>query len=190
MTIGFEAKRQEVDEVIELNRWALSGGSNNWATTERRQKSAREYLEKRGINEETRKAFQLGYAPDSWEALSAYLRQKGATQSQIERSGLVVKKDEGGSYDRFRGRLIVPVMDVRGRPIAFGGRALKPDEGAKILNSPETAAYTKGRNLFGLYLNARRNQARWFCDSGEGFSSNRALSVRYQKCSCGVWALL
>ena len=82
-------------------------------------------LKRREITDETRKTFRLGYAPDSWDALSIHLRQKGATQEQIERSGLVVKKEEGGSYDRFRGRLIFPVMDIQGKPIAFGGRTLK-----------------------------------------------------------------
>src|SRR5258707_1312443 len=81
-----------------------------------------------------------------------YLRQKGATQEQLEKSGLVVKKDEGGSYDRFRGRLIFPVFDAQGKPIAFGGRTLDPEGEPKYLNSPETPAYTKGRHLYGLHL--------------------------------------
>src|SRR6202171_1183378 len=146
----FEVRRQEIDEVIEMNQWALEWWEQQLERSDEEARVVREYLAKREITEETRNTFRLGYAPDSWEALSSYLRQKGATQSQLERSGLVVKKDEGGSYDRFRARLIVPVMDVRGRPIAFGGRALKPDDTAKYINSPETAAYTKGRHLFGL----------------------------------------
>src|SRR5207237_1043299 len=79
-----------------------------------------------------------------------YLRSKGATIGQIERSGLVVKKDAGGYYDRFRGRLIFPVTDAQGRPVAFGARAMRAGDEPKYLNSPETAAYTKGRHLFGL----------------------------------------
>jgi DNA primase len=148
----FEAKRQEADEVIELNKWALEWWEQQLEHGGAEARVAREYLTKREITDETRKTFQLGYAPDSWEALSIYLRQKGATQAQIERSGLVVKKEEGGSYDRFRGRLMFPVMDVQGRPIAFGGRSLNKDDLAKYLNSPETAAYVKGRHLFGLNL--------------------------------------
>jgi len=165
----FAERRQDIDEVIELNQWALEWWEQQLDRSSAEAKAAREYLTKREISEETRKTFRLGFAPDSWEALSSYLRQKGATQSQIERSGLVVKKDEGGSYDRFRARLIVPVMDVRGRPIAFGGRALKPDDTAKYINSPETAAYTKGRNLFGLHLTRDEIRRDGFAILVEGF---------------------
>jgi DNA primase len=110
---------------------------------------AREYIEGREITGETRKTFRLGYAPDSWDGLLSYLKHKGATESQLERSGLVVKKDSGGFYDRFRGRVIFPVMDAQGRAVAFGGRIMAQGE-PKYLNSPETAAYTKGRHLYGL----------------------------------------
>src|SRR5438045_9723271 len=99
-----------------------------------------------GITYVTIDTFQLGYAPDSLEALSTHLRQKGATQEQLEKSGLVVKKDEGGSYDRFRGRLMFPVFDAQGKPIAFGGRILDPEGEPKYLNSPETSAHGKGRH--------------------------------------------
>jgi DNA primase len=173
----FEAKRQEADEVIELNKWALEWWEQQLEHGDAESRGAREYLAKREITDETRKTFQLGYAPDSWEALSIYLRQKGATQVQIERSGLVVKKEEGGSYDRFRGRLMFPVMDVQGRPIAFGGRTLKPDEDAKYINSPETAAYIKGRNLFGLNLTRDEIRKQKFAILVEGFLD---LIVPYQ----------
>lgn len=173
----FAGRRQEIDEVIELNQWALEWWEQQLERSTAEAKAAREYLTKREINDETRKAFHLGFAPDSWEALSAHLRQKGATLAQIERSGLVVKKDEGGSYDRFRARLIVPVMDVRGRAIAFGGRALKPDDTAKYINSPETAAYTKGRNLFGLQLTRDEIRRDGFAILVEGFLD---LIVPYQ----------
>src|SRR6185503_19448216 len=137
---------------------------------------ARDYLKRREITDETRQTFRLAYAPDSWEALSIYLRQKGATQTQIERSGLVVKKDEGGSYDRFRGRLVFPVLDIQGRPIAFGGRTLK-NEDAKYINSPETAAYVKGRNLFGLNLTRDEIRRQGYAILVEGFLD---LIVPYQ----------
>jgi DNA primase len=173
----FEAKRQEADEVIELNKWALEWWEQQLNAGGAEARVARDYLEKRGITDETRKTFRLGYAPDSWEALSSYLRQKGATQAQISSSGLVVKKEEGGSYDRFRGRLMVPVMDVHGRPIAFGGRTLKADEDAKYINSPETAAYIKGRHLFGLHLTRDEIRRQGFAILVEGFFD---LIVPYQ----------
>ena len=165
----FEAKRQEADEVVELNKWALEWWEQQLNSGGPETRFVREYLAKREITDETRKTFRLGYSPDSWEALSSYLRQKGALQTQIDRSGLVVKKDDGGSYDRFRGRLMIPVMDVQGRPIAFGGRTLKADDEVKYINSPETAAYVKGRNLFGLNLTKDEIRRQGFAILVEGF---------------------
>ncbi len=172
----FDARRQEVDEVIELNKWALEWWEQQLERGGSESQIARDYLEKREITDETRKAFHLGYAPDSWDALSSHLRQKGASQLQIDRSGLVVKKAEGGSYDRFRGRLIVPVMDIQGRPIAFGGRTLK-NEDAKYINSPESAAYVKGRNLFGLNLTRDEIRRQGYAILVEGFLD---LIIPYQ----------
>ena len=171
----FEARRQESDEVVQLNSWALDWWQKQLESSAEG-RIAREYLTQREITDETQKTFRLGYAPDSWDALSSYLRQKGATQQQIERSGLVVKKEEGGSYDRFRGRLVFPVFDNQGRPIAFGARTLK-DEDAKYINSPETAAYVKGRNLFGLNLTRDEIRRQGFAILVEGFLD---LIVPYQ----------
>ncbi|MGZ8843962.1 MAG: DNA primase, partial [Pyrinomonadaceae bacterium] len=171
----FEARKRESDQVIELNQWALQ-----WWQDQLQNKSAqsvREYLKQRGITEETTQTFRLGFAPDSWEALSTHLRQKGATQEQLEKSGLVVKKDDGGSYDRFRGRLIFPVFDAQGKPIAFGGRTLDPDGEPKYLNSPETSAYTKGRHLYGLHLNRDEIRRQGFAILVEGYLD---LIVPYQ----------
>ena len=171
----FEARRNEADAVIELNKWALEWWEQQLESSGEA-RIARDYLNSREITDETRKTFRMGYAPDSWDALSIHLRQKGATQDQIECSGLVVKKEEGGSYDRFRGRLIFPVMDIQGKPIAFGGRTLR-DEDAKYINSPETAAYVKGRNLFGLNLTRDEIRRAGFVILVEGFLD---LIVPYQ----------
>ena len=171
----FEARRRDSDQVIELNQWALQ-----WWQDQLQAKSAsavRDYLKQRGITDETSQTFKLGFAPDSWEALSTHLRQKGATQEQLEKSGLVVKKDEGGSYDRFRGRLIFPVFDAQGKPIAFGGRTLDPEGEPKYLNSPETPAYTKGRHLYGLNLTRDEIRRQEFAILVEGYLD---LIVPYQ----------
>jgi len=171
----FVARRQESDEVIQLNGWALE-----WWTQQLENSGeariARDYLERRGITEETKKTFGLGFSPDSWDALSSYLRHKGATQLQIDRSGLVVKREDGKTYDRFRGRLMFPVFDAQGKPIAFGGRTLK-DEDAKYINSPETTAYVKGRNLYGLNLTREEIRRSEFAILVEGFLD---LIVPYQ----------
>lgn len=171
----FEARQRDSDQVIELNQWALQ-----WWQDQLQSKAAasvRQYLKQRGITEETTETFRLGFAPDSWDALSTHLRQKGATQEQLEKSGLVVKKDEGGSYDRFRGRLIFPVFDTRGNVVAFGGRTLDPDGDPKYLNSPETPAYTKGRHLYGLHLTRDEIRRQEFAILVEGYLD---LIVPYQ----------
>jgi DNA primase len=111
--------------------------------------AARAYVESRGISDETRAQFRLGYAPDSWDALINFLRGNDATDEDLTVSGLVVTKETGGFYDRFRGRLMFPIADSQGRIIAFGGRVMGEGE-PKYLNSPETSVYTKGRNLYGL----------------------------------------
>ena len=171
----FETRRQEADDVIQLNKWALE-----WWEQQLEQggeaRLARDYLAQREITGETQKTFRLGYAPDSWEALTSHLKRQGATPQQIDRSGLVVRKEEGGSYDRFRGRLIFPVLDIQGRPIAFGARTLKGED-AKYINSPETAAYIKGRNLFGLNLTRDEIRRQGYGILVEGFLD---LIVPYQ----------
>jgi DNA primase len=173
----FETRRKEADEVIELNSWALEWWESQLEQTGAEARAARDYLSGRGISDETRKAFRLGYALDSWDALSAHLKQRGASPQQIERSGLVVKKDAGGFYDRFRGRLIFPVLDAQGRAVAFGGRTLQPDGEPKYLNSPETAAYTKGRHLFGLNITRDEIRRRKFAILVEGYLD---LIIPYQ----------
>jgi DNA primase len=172
----FEARRQESDHVIQLNAWAMEWWQQQLESSNEG-RLARDYLKDRGITEETVKTFRLGYAPDSWDALSIYLRNKGATQEHIDRSGLVAKKEDSNrSYDRFRCRLMIPVLDAQARPIAFGGRTLKGED-AKYINSPETAAYVKGRNLFGLNLTRDEIRRSGFAILVEGFLD---LIVPYQ----------
>jgi DNA primase len=173
----FEARQRDSDQVIELNQWALAWWEDQLKSKSGPALGVREYLKDRGISEETIGTFHLGFAPDSWEALSTHLRQKGASQEQLEKSGLVVKKNEGGSYDRFRGRLIFPVFDAQGKPIAFGGRTLEPEGEPKYLNSPETPAYTKGRHLFGLNLTRDEIRRNGFAILVEGYLD---LIIPYQ----------
>jgi len=112
---------------------------------------ARAYLAERGVNTATIQAFQLGYALDEWEALGRYLVTKGYRPAEVEAAGLIIAREgTAGHYDRFRGRLIFPIRDPRGRTIGFGARALRPDDQPKYLNSPETALFKKGAGLYGL----------------------------------------
>ncbi len=173
----FEARRRDADDIIQLNTWALEWWEQQLAHGGGEAKLGREYIEGRGLSAETQQAFRLGFAPNSWDGLSTHLKQKGASAQQIERSGLVVVKDGGGYYDRFRGRVIFPVMDAQGRAIAFGGRVLSPEEQPKYLNSPETAAYTKGRHLYGLHLTRDEIRRKGFAILVEGYLD---LIVPYQ----------
>lgn len=139
---------RERDSVLRLNEWAAEFFELQLNESEAGA-AARDYVRSRGIKEETSKLFRLGYAPDSWDALGNHLKDQGATIEEIHGSGLIVPKDSGGFYDRFRGRVIFPITDAQGRVIAFGGRVMGEGE-PKYLNSPETTVYTKGHNLFGL----------------------------------------
>jgi DNA primase len=139
---------RERDSVLRLNEWAAEFFELQLNESEAGA-AAREYVRSRGIKEETSKLFRLGYAPDSWDGLGNHLKDQGATIDEIHGSGLIVPKDSGGFYDRFRGRVIFPITDAQGRVIAFGGRVMGEGE-PKYLNSPETTVYTKGHNLFGL----------------------------------------
>ena len=115
-------------------------------------KQALEYLQvQRRLSEETIQQFGLGYAPNSWETIYKYLvEQKGKPVHLVEQAGLILPRKEGrGYYDRFRDRLMIPIHDVQGRVIGFGGRALG-DEQPKYLNSPETELFNKGKTLFAL----------------------------------------
>jgi DNA primase len=108
------------------------------------------YLRRRGVSDEAMQKYALGYAPAEWRALSGFLTSKGITVQEAERAGLLIESEKGtGHYDRFRDRIIFPIQDVTGKPVAFGGRCLG-DEQPKYLNSPETPAFVKNRTLYGL----------------------------------------
>ena len=113
----------------------------------------RDYLLKdRGLKQETIDQLQIGWAPPSRDALRQRLLKEGFTPLQLVTSGLVTRRDDGTELDRFRNRLMIPIARDTGTVIAFGGRALEPDQQPKYLNSPETPIYTKSRTLYGLNL--------------------------------------
>lgn len=110
---------------------------------------ARAYLAKRGLSEAAQERWQIGFAPDARQGLYQALRQKGVADDLIVGAGVCAKPEDGGApYDRFRGRIIFPIRDGRGRAISLGGRAMDPNARAKYLNGPETELFDKGRNLF------------------------------------------
>lgn len=114
-------------------------------------RTALDYIKGRGITQEIIKIFRLGFAPDNRNALKNALIEKGCSEQQLLDSGLLIKSDDGSTYDRFRGRLMFPIADTRGRVIAFGGRILGEGQ-PKYLNSPETELFHKGSNLYNLNL--------------------------------------
>ncbi len=112
---------------------------------------AREYLKKRGVAQDAIELFRLGYAPDVWDDTVNWSKSKKYDLALMEQSGLILKKDAGGHYDRFRGRLMFPICDEQGRVIGFSGRVLDAEaKTAKYINSPETPIFTKGKVFFGL----------------------------------------
>ena len=112
--------------------------------------SALEYARSRKLTEQSIRRFGLGWAADSWGALRSAAKEAGFTDRQLIEAGLVVRQEDGSIYDRFRNRLIFPIFDPTGKVIAFGGRALSDDQGAKYLNSPETILFDKSANLYAL----------------------------------------
>ena len=117
-------------------------------------KAALEYAFGRGMSKSILTTFGVGYAPDSWDSLVKAMKAKGYTEQELKDSGLVtVSQKNGNIFDRFRDRLMFPIIDVRGNVIGFGGRIIKNDpNAAKYLNSPETLIFNKRKNLFGLNL--------------------------------------
>jgi len=113
--------------------------------------SVKQYLLKRGLNAKTAGLFRLGFAWDKWDGLLNHLRSKGISLALMEKAGLVLPKEGGGYYDRFRNRIIFAILDIKNRVLGFGARVLDQSL-PKYLNSPETPIYIKGRNLYGLNL--------------------------------------
>lgn len=111
---------------------------------------ARAYMAERGFTDDTLEAFGIGYAPNTWEALTRRLRAKGFSDAEMTDAGLAGPSTRGGVYDRFRGRIIIPIRDVSGRAVGLGGRIMPGADGPKYLNSPATVLFDKSRTLYGI----------------------------------------
>jgi DNA primase len=146
--------RQLREEILKVNALAAAFFHEILLTSrEADAHAARDYLKGRGVNLETVKKFQLGFAPNEWDALLKYLKSKGISEELISKAGLIIAREgKSGFYDRFRNRIVFPILDVQNRFLAFGARAMQDSDGAKYINSPETAVYTKGQQMFGLGL--------------------------------------
>ncbi|OOR99828.1 DNA primase [Haemophilus paracuniculus] len=134
------------------------------------------YLQQRGLSPEIIERFEIGFAPNSMDSV---LRQFGRNQEEIQKlfeTGMLSRNDRGSIYDRFRHRVMFPIRDKRGRVIAFGGRVTSPDEKPKYLNSPESATYHKGSELYGLYQALQQNENPDFLFVVEGYMDVVALA--------------
>jgi DNA primase len=170
-----EEKKQLSDQIIELNKIALDFWEAELQSKNKKAKEAKAYLEGRGITDDIQKQFHIGFSPDSWDSLLDHLREKGTDDKLIEQSGLVsVNEEKERVFDRFRGRIMFPVLDANGNPIAFGARAMGDDQ-PKYLNSPETAAYTKGKHLYGLSQSKDEIRKKKFAILVEGYLDLIAL---------------
>ena len=150
--------------------------------------ACRHYVKTRALKPDTVKRFGLGYAPEGWSDLVDKARAKGFKDKELEASGLVRRGDRGSVYDFFRNRLIVPIRDVSGNVVAFGGRDLGQD-GPKYINSPENALYKKGRILYGLHeaRDAMRREKRVILVEGY-FDLMRCFDagIEYVVATCGT----
>jgi len=145
-----QAQRSIKDQLLKLHE-AITVRWQNCLATEAAGEVARAYLAKRGVSEDAVREFRIGAAPESWDDTVNWAKAKGFAPELCEQAGLILRRDSGGWYDRFRGRLMFPICDEQGRVIAFSGRILQGDEkSAKYVNSPETPIFTKGRVLFAL----------------------------------------
>lgn len=135
--------------ILDINRMAARFFFSCLAGEKGRE--ALKYLHNRGLSNSIIKQFGLGFAPNEWNLLSNYLLEEGFDEFILIQSGLAVKSKNDKLIDRFRGRIIFPIFDIRGNIVAFGGRVMD-DSLPKYINSPETPCYTKGRELFGMHL--------------------------------------
>ncbi|WP_334110449.1 DNA primase [Thermodesulfitimonas autotrophica] len=144
-----ERRRREQETVWEINR--LVAGYYARQLQDKSGAPARQYLEKRGVPLTVASRFELGFAPASGDALLDFLRRQGVSGEEAVRCGVAIRKDTGAVVDRFRGRLIFPIHDARGRVAGFGGRALDDATEPKYLNSPQTPFFNKRELLYALY---------------------------------------
>jgi DNA primase len=144
---GREAPREDASELYNL----LDASAAFFRRQLDASTVAQAYFAERGLDDATLARFNLGYAPDAWDALKSALGTSAARIALLEKAGMLTSGDRGGKYDRFRNRVMFPILDRRGRTIAFGGRVLRKEDTPKYLNSPETPLFHKGRELFGLW---------------------------------------
>ncbi|WP_294572355.1 DNA primase [uncultured Subdoligranulum sp.] len=180
-----EAKARQ--RLLEINRCAARYFYEQLnARTPEAALARRYWREKRGLSDAAIRRFGLGYAPEDFGGLLHYLRKRGFSESELERSGLVKRSAKGNLYDIFRHRVMVPIIDVRGSIIAFGGRVLD-DSKPKYINSPETMVYHKSRTLFALNVAKKSPSKRYIlCEGYMDVISMHEAGFDTAVCACGT----
>ncbi|MDO5014887.1 MAG: DNA primase [Clostridia bacterium] len=152
-------------------------------------KSCLDYLRKRGLDLKTIKKFGLGYAPDSWDSLIKYMKNKNVYPSQLLVADLVKKSNKNGKthyYDSFRNRLIIPIINVRKQVIAFGSRALSPNDKAKYINTADTPSYKKSNELFALNLSNNKERVLILTEGYFDVMTMHQFGFPYAVACCGT----
>jgi len=147
-----EVRSQENEALYYVNEFAAKFFQESLQS--KKGEHALKYLKERGLSSENIRVFGLGYAPPGWQSLITQAKNTSNDLELLHRAGLTLKKEEGGYYDRFRDRIIFPILNLSGRAVAFGGRKLsEKDDSPKYINSPGTSVYEKGKMLYGLFQN-------------------------------------
>ncbi len=162
MQVPKESQPDDQSRQKQAALYEIVASANNWYQQQLKQhpdaRNAIDYLKGRGLDGQTAGEFGVGYAPEGWDNLIKAIGGDAQRLALLAEAGLVIKKDEGGYYDRFRGRVMFPIEDHRGKLVGFGGRVIGKGE-PKYLNSPETPLFHKGSELYGLYR-ARREMGK------------------------------
>lgn len=182
-----DKESRQRSRMLEMNRCAARYFYEQLnARTPQAEEARRYWREKRGLSDGAIRRFGLGYAPDEFGGLLHYLRRRGFSESEIEEGGLAKRSAKGNLYDLFRHRVMVPIIDVRGNIIAFGGRVMD-DSKPKYINSPETLVYKKSRTLFALNL-AKKSASKRFilCEGYMDVISMHEAGFDTAVCACGT----
>ncbi len=149
---GRDEEKEEKERLFKINEAAAQYFQNLLLNSPGGAK-ARNYVRSRGFTDKAISEFQMGYSLNKWDDLKKHLRERGYTEDELVQVGLIVKSENGRTYDRFRNKLMFPIIDIKGHAIGFGARVLD-DSLPKYMNSPQTPAFDKSHNLYGINLAA------------------------------------
>ena len=182
-----KTQRQRLYEICEL---ACKFFEKQLAQSTKGQK-VQAYLAKRGVNQESKSAWRLGYAPEKWQGLGDFLNNRGYTRDEILRAGLSIKSEKGNYYDRFRSRIMFPIFDLNSQVIGFTGRILPGEQvkAGKYMNTPATLLYDKSRILYGLNqakVDIRKNNACILVEGNVDVILSHQAGIKNLVATCGT----